>query len=190
MRQASPAPDCPRVTVDGKFFRLGPEKFPLKGVTYGPFAPNAEGETFGTPGQVAHDFRQLQQLGSNLVRVYYVPPRWILDLAAGHGLKVLVDIPWPKHLCFLDSRELQQEARQTVRRAAESCRGHPALFAFSVVNEIPADIIRWSGVREVETFIEVLHGLAERDAVVTTGNYELSNGMAIRTAAPVAKQQP
>ena len=41
-----------------------------------------------------------------------------------------------------------------------------------------------------ETFIEVLHGLAERDAVVTTGNYELSNGMAIRTAAPVAKQQP
>src|SRR5690606_15435852 len=29
-----------RATVDGKFFRLGGRKFPIKGVTYGPFAPN------------------------------------------------------------------------------------------------------------------------------------------------------
>ena len=28
-----------RVRVDGRFFRLGPDKFWLKGVTYGPFAP-------------------------------------------------------------------------------------------------------------------------------------------------------
>ena len=33
-----------RVTVDGKFFRLGGRKFYPKGVTYGPFAPNASGE--------------------------------------------------------------------------------------------------------------------------------------------------
>ena len=36
----------PRVAADGKCFRLGREKFFIKGVTYGPFAPNAKGETF------------------------------------------------------------------------------------------------------------------------------------------------
>jgi len=33
-----------RVRRDGKFFRLGAEKFYVKGVTYGPFAPNESGE--------------------------------------------------------------------------------------------------------------------------------------------------
>ena len=32
-----------RVRVDGKFFRLGDKKFFPKGVTYGPFAPDAAG---------------------------------------------------------------------------------------------------------------------------------------------------
>ena len=35
-----------RVRVDGKFFRLGDRKFHVKGITYGPFAPNANGEMF------------------------------------------------------------------------------------------------------------------------------------------------
>ena len=145
-----------RVHVDGKFFRVGRQKLYLKGVTYGPFAPNERGETFGSPEQAQRDFLQLGELGANLVRVYYVPPRWFLDLAAKRELKVLVDIPWAKHLCFLDSAQLQEEARQTVRTAVEACKGHPALFAFSVANEIPADIVRWSGVRKIETFIDQL----------------------------------
>src|SRR5437899_20678 len=92
-----------RVIVDGRFFRLGREKFYVKGVTYGPFAPDANGETFASREQTARDFRQIRDLAANLVRVYYVPPSWFLELAAEHGLKVLIDIPWPKHLCFLDS---------------------------------------------------------------------------------------
>src|SRR3712207_6636648 len=39
-RRAEPVTD--RVRRDGKFFRLGSEKFYVKGVTYGPFAPNSE----------------------------------------------------------------------------------------------------------------------------------------------------
>ena len=34
----------PRVSVDGKFFRLGEKKFYVKGLAYGPFAPNAAGQ--------------------------------------------------------------------------------------------------------------------------------------------------
>src|SRR5438067_8372125 len=135
-----------RVTVDGKFFRLGQKKFYLKGLTYGPFAPNSQTGTFASPEQTARDFAQIRELGANLLRLYYVPPKWFLDLAAEHGLKLLIDIPWPKHLCFLESWEVQQQAREAVRNAVLECKGHPAVFAFSVVNEIPAEIVRWAGV--------------------------------------------
>src|SRR5262245_3454422 len=91
-----------RVTTDGKFFRLGREKFFVKGITYGPFAPGADGEAFASFEQTRRDFTLVQELGVNVLRVYYPPPRWLLDLAQQHGLKLLVDIPWPKHLCFLD----------------------------------------------------------------------------------------
>ena len=145
-----------RVRADGKFFRLGGRKFHAKGVTYGPFAPNDRGETFASPEQTVRDFQLLRDLNANTVRVYYVPPRWFLDLAAERGLKVLVDVPWPKHLCFMDSAERRRQARQTVRQAAKDCAGHPAVFALSVVNEIPAEIVRWSGARRVERFIDEL----------------------------------
>src|SRR6267142_5565728 len=94
-----------RVGVDGKFFRLGEKKFYVKGVAYGPFKPNSAGQPFASPEQTAADFAQIRELGANVVRIYHVPARWFLDLAAGQGLKVLVDIPWNKHLCFLDSTE-------------------------------------------------------------------------------------
>jgi hypothetical protein len=145
-----------RVTVDGKFFRLDRRKFHVKGVTYGPFAPNAEGETFASREQTAHDFAQIRELGANLVRLYYVPPEWLLDLAANHGLKTLIDIPWPKHLCFFESYQVQLEARESVRHAVARGKKHPAVFAYSVVNEIPAEIVRWSGVRRVANFIDEL----------------------------------
>jgi len=145
-----------RVVVDGKFFRLGSEKFQVRGVTYGPFAQDAAGQTFGTAELASRDFKQIRQLGANLLRVYYVPPRWFLDLAAEHGLRLLIDVPWPKHVCFFEDYEVQQQARRAVREAAEACRDHPALFGFSVVNEIPAEIVRWSGVARVTRFIDEL----------------------------------
>ena len=131
-----------RVVVDGKFFRVDSKKFHVKGVTYGPFSPDATGQTFGAAERVVEDFKQLRELGANLLRVYYVPPRWFLDLAAGHGLKLLIDVPWPKHLCFFENYEIQQQAGAAVRQAAEACKDHPGVFGLSVVNEIPAEIVR------------------------------------------------
>src|SRR4051794_3742245 len=105
-----PAPSL-RVVTDGKFFRLEGKRFFVKGVTYGPFATNADKEMFASREQTTADMRQICELGANLLRTYYVPPAWFLDLAREHGLKILVDIPWPKHLCFLDSDQSQQVAR-------------------------------------------------------------------------------
>ena len=112
----APASTPTRVTVDGKFFRLGGKKFYLKGVSYGPFAPDGAEGTFASREQTAKDFAQIRELDANVIRVYYVPPPWFLDLAAEHGLKVLVDIPWSKHLSFLDSEKLKNEAREAVRQ--------------------------------------------------------------------------
>ncbi len=145
-----------RIRADGKFFRSGERKFHLKGVTYGPFAPNANGEMFAAPEQTARDFKQILELGANVLRLYDVPPAWLLELAAEHGLKLLLDVPWPKHLCFLDSRQSRAEARQAVRQAVAATKGHPAVLAYSVVNEISAEIVRWSGVARVEKFIDEL----------------------------------
>ena len=163
-----------RVRIDGKFFRCGEEKFYAKGVTYGPFAPNANGEFFASIDQTVRDFQQLRELGANVLRVYYSPPKWFLDLALSHELRVLVDVPWNKHLCFLDSDDTRNEAVVAVRNAAMACASHPAVFAISVVNEIPPDIVRWSGGPAIAEFIEQLVEavrVIDPSCLCTFGNY-------------------
>jgi len=163
-----------RVSVDGKFFRLGEEKFYVKGVTYGPFAPNAAGQPFASPEQTARDFRQIRQIEANLIRVYHVPAKWFLELAGEHNLKVLVDIPWNKQVCFLDFSEYRAAARDAVRRAVYSFARHPAVFGFGIANEIPPDIVRWSGAAAVSEFIDELVTEAKRvdsDCLCTLANY-------------------
>ncbi len=164
----------PQPVVSGKFFRINQAKFYPKGVTYGPFAPNSDGEPFASREQTAIDFDLVRRLGANLLRVYHVPPRWLLDLADQHGLKLLIDVPWNKHVCFLDSPFYQEEARQAVRNAVQNCARHPAVFAYSVVNELPPDIVRWSGARAVEDFLDELVQAAksvDRECLCTFGNY-------------------
>jgi len=151
-----------RLSVDGKFFRLGEKKFYVKGVSYGPFALNSDGESFKALAQTAKDFEQILELGANLIRVYAVPPLWLLDLALSRRLRVLIDIPWNKHLCVLDSKEEQDRAREFVYSSVSRCAGHPAVFAFSVANEIPPDIVRWSGAQAVADFIDELIQEARR----------------------------
>lgn len=163
-----------RVTVDGKFFRAGRTKFYPKGVTYGPFAPNSEGDFFASPSHTRKDFELIARLGANLLRVYYVPPRWFLDLALEFDLRVLVDVPWNKHLCFLDETASRDAARQSVRSAARACSNHPTVFALSVVNEIPSDIVRWSGDTEVADFIDELVKVVKAEdpgLLCTFGNF-------------------
>jgi GT2 family glycosyltransferase len=168
-------PNVPaRPTVSGKFFRIDGKKFHPKGVTYGPFAPNAAGEPFCERPQTARDFDMIARMGANLLRVYYPPPRWVLDLAHERGLKLLIDVPWSKHLCFLDSVELKREALDAVRNAVKACARHPAVFAYSVVNEISPDIARWSGSGAVEGFLDELIKAAKEvdpECLCTFGSY-------------------
>ena len=163
-----------RVRRDGKFFRLGEKKFFVKGVTYGPFAANSAGEDLPEPARVLADFQHMLTLGVNCVRVYHLPPTWFLDLAESLGLKVFVDVPWPKYIAFLGDDEAENAAREAVRSAARSCGNHNATFAISVVNEIPAGVVRFMGHRAVEQFIDELIQIAHDEApecLVTFANY-------------------
>lgn len=160
--------------MDGKFFSAGNSRFPVKGVSYGPFAPHAQGHAFLSSEQTASDFTQIQELGANVVRVYNVPPRWMLDLASSHNLRLLVGIPWNHHLCFLDSKAERQKAIDTVKKAVAACGRHPAVFAFCIANEIAPDVVRWSGAHRVEQFLDELAVAARRidpGCLCTFANY-------------------
>ncbi|HXG47854.1 MAG TPA: glycosyltransferase, partial [Methylomirabilota bacterium] len=164
----------PRTRVDGRFFRLGERKFHPKGVAYGPFPPNQRGEHFASPEQTARDFDLVLELGANLLRVYHVPPRWFLDLALERGLKVLIDIPGTRTHFALDSHRARTAARAAVTAAVRACLGHPAVFAYSVVNEVPADVTRWAGPKAVVDLIEELVVAAKEidpDCLCTFANY-------------------
>lgn len=160
--------------MDGKFFRLDGRKFLVKGVTYGPFGPDSEGSPYPPRARVEADLELVRALGANVLRVYTVPPVWFLDLVIAHDLRLLIDVPWHQQACFIGHETRCRAARETVRRAAEECAQHPATFALSVANEIPADVVRWSGAREIEDFINGLVGLvkhANPDCLATFGNF-------------------
>jgi len=164
----------PRVRVRAKFFFEGDRKFFIKGVTYGPFAPDADGEHFGDPVKAAADFALMRAAGINLVRIYYVPPRWFLDLCEQNGLRVLISIPWAEHLEFLRDKAVRRAAEKAVAEGVARHAGHPAVFGYLVGNEIPSTMVRWLGAREVTEFVERLIAIgraADPDALFSYASY-------------------
>ena len=165
-RQRRAEPVTNRVRRDGKFFRLGAEKFYVKGVTYGPFAPEQRRRSASPSARAgARTSSRSLELGANCVRIYHIPPQWFLDLAQEMGLKIFLDVCWPKNLTFC-RRPGGRRAGAAPRCAsrARRCGNHPAVFAISVVNEIPPDIVRFCGARAVEQFIDELVAIAKAEA--------------------------
>ena len=166
--------DRSAIRVQGKFFFAGQAKFFVKGVTYGPFGVGSHGAQFPEPDVARHDFRLMAELGANTVRVFTVPPVWLLDLAGEAGLKVLAGIPWSQHITFLDSASVQTEIIRTVVDAVRGLRRHEALFAYLVGNEIPPDIVRWHGPERVRDFLKrIVSAVRELhpDALVSYANF-------------------
>ena len=144
------------VRAVGKFFFEGDRKIFLKGVTYGPFQPDAAGNYLGEPARAASDLANIRAAGFNLVRVYHAPPEWFLDACRNAGLRVLVTLPWSKHIEFLRERSTRKQITEAITSAIKANRNHPALLAYLVGNEIAPQMVRWLGVRRVTEFIENL----------------------------------
>jgi GT2 family glycosyltransferase len=156
MDEASPR-HLRRPEVRGKFIYVGREKLWVRGVTYGTFRPDSRGHEYGSREQVRRDFVAMAANGFNAVRTYTVPPRWLLDLAARCGLRVMVGLPWEQHVTFLDDAERAAAIEERVRAGVRECRGHPAVLWYAVGNEIPASIVRWHGRRRIERYLERLY---------------------------------
>ena len=173
LRGADPSPAAP-IRVHGKFFFAGDTKHFVRGVTYGPFAEASHGGQFPECDTVERDFALMAGAGVNTLRVFTVPPVWLLDLADAAGLKVLVGLPWTQHVAFLDSAAIKNQIRAAITEGVQSCLRHPAIFAYLIGNEIPPDMIRWHGADAVRAFLKELVGLVRREhpgALVSYANF-------------------
>ena len=158
---SSPLPGPVRAVA--KFFFEGDRKFFAKGVTYGPFKPDAEGHYLGTPEQLDRDLALMREMGLNLVRIYHQPPLWFLDRCAAADMRVLITLPWAKHVEFLRKKRARDAIVGAVRASVAEHAGHPAIFGYLVGNEISSTMVRWLGVRRVTEFVEHLIRVARAE---------------------------
>src|SRR5437870_2421119 len=168
-------PVVARPRVQGKFLFVGDEKLYVRGVTYGTFRPRADGTEVPEPAVVERDFALMAANGINAIRTYSVPPRWLLDAAQRHNLRVMVGLPVERYIGFLaDKRRDAPDIEALVRTGVRACAGHPALLCYAVGNEIPAPVARWFGRRRVERYLERLYRAAkdeDPEGLVTYVNY-------------------
>jgi glycosyltransferase involved in cell wall biosynthesis len=171
-RQVSPVSG--RVAASGKLFSRNGDTFYLKGVTYGTFAPDANGDQFPSRQQTAQDFKAIAASGFNTVRTYTAPPGWLFDEALANNLQILAGLPWEQHVAFLDDRALASDIRTRVRKHVESCARHPAILGFTIGNEIPSSIVRWYGRETIAGFLRELFDIAKNadpEALATYVNF-------------------
>jgi hypothetical protein len=164
-----------RLVARGKYLFDGARKFFARGVSYGPFPENSRGERYPEPARVAADFALMTQMGVNAVRCYVPPPPWLLEEAIRYNLRLMVGIPWPFHMAFLDSPQMAADIRVAIRKGVEALRPYgDALLAYSLGNEVRADIARWYGPRTVGKFLHELYDIGKQvdpAGIFTYSNY-------------------
>src|SRR2546425_236901 len=167
-----------RPSARGKFIFVGGDKLYVRGVTYGTFRPDEDGHEYPAAAIVERDFAHMSACGVNAVRVYTVPPPWLLDSAWRHGLRLVVGLPVERYVGFLaDKTNGLGRLEAVVRAGVRTCRGHPAVLCYAIGNEIPAPVVRWHGRRRMAGYIERLYRAAKAEdptALVTYVNYPSS----------------
>ncbi len=175
-RLGVPAPPevLDRPFVSCKFFHQGREKLLLRGVTYGTFRPDAEGNEYPPLHQVERDFAQMSAAGIGCVRTYTVPQAAVLDAASRHGLYLLVGLAAERHVGHLNRRGGDRAIEIEIRAGVAVCAGHSAVLGYAIGNEIPAGIVRWFGPKRTERLLGRLTAAVrdeDPDALVTYANY-------------------
>ncbi len=160
-----------RIQRTGKFLTAGDDKFYVKGVSYGTFAPDLRGDQFPPMSQVANDFALMRELGINAVRTYTPPRPALLDQAGRAGLRVMAGVPWSQHVAFLEDAQTRASIRREVTTAVRALGQHESLLMVALGNEIPASVVRWHGRERVETFLRELYDDAKAAAPDTLFTY-------------------
>jgi glycosyltransferase involved in cell wall biosynthesis len=168
-----------RVRVDGKHFARRGLRFPFRGVTYGTFRPRDDGERFPERGPAKLDLAAMAHAGFTVVRTYTAPPDDIVDLAADHDLRLLASAFYADWRYLVGTsrrqrREVARTAEEEVRATARRLAGRPEVLGLSLGNEVPADVVRWLGPKEIARLIERLAQVVraeDPDLLITYANY-------------------
>jgi len=158
--EQSPCPND-RIVAAGKLLSQGGRPFYMRGVTYGTFAPDENGDQFPPQDRVLADFRSIAASGFNTVRCYTMPPTHVLDAALECNLNILAGVSWEQHIAFLDDPARVQDIRRRVREQVRSCSEHRSVLGFTLGNEIPASIVRWHGRKKIERFLWELFDISK-----------------------------
>lgn len=172
-----------RIGIRGMFFHEGDRKFFVRGLTYGPFRPNKDGNPFPDPNHFQRDLDLLREVGANTLRLYHTPPPWLREKTEEAGLRLLVGVPWSQHVRFLDSRVMRAEIRNRVRTTAKDLRGTPNLLGILIGNEVPPQVVRWYGAEKVAAFLASLaQDVKEVDptALVSYANFPTTEYLEVR----------
>ena len=147
-----------RIRVDGKYFSRGLRPVAFHGVTYGTFAPREDGERYSRWDIAKLDFVAMAATGFSVVCTDTPPPDDIIDLAADW---ILVDLFYPDWRYVVGAsrrqrRRVARDARAVAERVGRQLSGNEVVLGISVGNEIPADVVRWTGAGQVAGLIEEL----------------------------------
>ncbi|MBN1517760.1 glycosyltransferase [Candidatus Sumerlaeota bacterium] len=154
----------------GHHFYQDGQKWLVKGVTYGPFRPNKNQQPYPEIKRLEEDFAAIVRMGANAIRLYTVPDEQVAEAAMRHGLMLLVDIPWPKHLDVYGDPGVQELCLRMLDEGLQQCKDWPNLLGLCLGNEIPADLARWVGARRVESFLRRLYDrVKDQDAKLLAG---------------------
>jgi O-antigen biosynthesis protein len=150
-----------RVQTDGKHLTLDGAPFKVRGVTYGSFVPRLDGEPFPHRSQVKRDFAEMESAGLNVVRTYTPPPPDVVELAEEMGLRLIVGLHY-EDWRYQDApgrrahRQVRDAGKRAVDEAMRRYSGNSAILAMAVGNEVPSDVVRAYGIREVEAVLSEL----------------------------------
>lgn len=164
-RRVPPPPtNDQRPQANGRFLRVGGRRFWVKGVTYGTFRANEDGEPFPSRAQVRDDFARMREAGINTVRLYTPPPDWLADAALAEELYLMPDMCWGPRRCDFDDHYRLKQLHRWIREHSRRLADHPAMLLFSIGNEIPPLIVRWYGAKRIEDFLRAQNDIVKEAA--------------------------
>lgn len=150
-----------RLQTKGFHFYEGDQKWVANGIAYGPFQPDSTGQPYPDPARIRDDFSAMSAIEINSIRLYECPGESLATIAAEYDLRLLLDVPWPKHLDLYDSPRQQSMCMQMLDERLARVKDWPNIQGILLGNEIPPDLVRWAGPRKVNDFLRRLYDRAK-----------------------------